>query len=107
MIELDIVGIGVSRALPMVTAHMKEFYEAEKTVRGRKLSKNLTESEELDLAIAAKYKDGKLHSAASLAFSDTKMAQQGYLRSVVVRLLPQLLPPSMMTSRAVTVLIQR
>jgi sorting nexin-25 len=106
VIELDIVGIGVSRALPMVTAHMKEFYEAERTVRGRKLSKNLTESEELDNAIAAKYKDGRLHAAASLAFSDTKMAQQGHLRSTVVRLLPQVLPPNMLTSRAVTVLIQ-
>ena len=106
VIELDIVGIGVSRALPMVTAHMKEFYEAERTVRGKKLSKSLTESEELDLAIAAKYRDGKLHGAASLAFSDTKMAQQGHLRSVVVRLLPQVLPPNMLTSRAVTVLIQ-
>jgi sorting nexin-25 len=90
----------------MVTAHMKEFYEAERTVRGKKLSKNLTESEELDLAIAEKYKDGKLHAAASLAFSDTKMAQQGHLRSVVVRLLPQVLPANMLTSRAVTVLIQ-
>jgi sorting nexin-25 len=106
VIELDIVGIGVSRIMPMVTAHMREFYEAERAVRGKKLSTTLTESEELDLAIAGKYRDGKLHSAASLAFSDTKMAQQGYLRSVVVRLLPQVLPPSMTTSRAVTVLIQ-
>ncbi|KIW06706.1 uncharacterized protein PV09_02405 [Verruconis gallopava] len=105
-INLDFVGVGVSRVVPIVTAHMREFYEAERTVRGRKLSKSLTESEELDLAIAGKYREGKLHPAASLAFSDTKMAQQGYLRSVVVRLLPKVLPPSMTTSRAVMVLIQ-
>ena len=103
---LDIVGIGVSRMVPMITTHLSDFYEAERAVRGRKLTKSVTESDELDLAIAGKYKNGKLHAAASLAFSDTKLVQQGHLRSVVMRLLPKVLPANMTTSPAVTVLIQ-
>jgi sorting nexin-25 len=65
----------------------------------------VTESEELDLAIAAKYRDGKLHAAASLAYADTKIVQQGYLRNLVKDLLPILLPGSALRSRAVAVLV--
>lgn len=104
--ELDIVGIGVSRIVPIFTNHMSNSYEAERAVRGRKLTRNVTESEELDLAIATRFCNGKIHPAASLAFSDTKTVQQQYLRSVVMRLLPKVLPQDMTTSPAVTVLIR-
>jgi sorting nexin-25 len=104
--DLDIVGVSVSRIVPMVTTHMNDFYEAERAVRGKKLSRNVTESDELDLAIAAKFKNGKLHPAASLAFSDTKQVQQAHLRSIVMRLLPKVLPPNMKTSPAVTNLVR-
>jgi sorting nexin-25 len=60
----------------------------------------------LDLAIAAKYKEGKLHPAASLAYSDTKLVQQEYLRNTVQDLLPKVLPENVITSRAVGVLIK-
>jgi sorting nexin-25 len=103
---LDIVDIAVSRFVPLLTAHLKEFYDAEHAVRGKKLNRTVTESEELDLAIAAKYKDGKLHPAASLAYADTKLVQKEYLRKLVVRLMPQVLPESMIKSRAVSVLIK-
>ena len=103
---LDIVEVLVSRFIPIITAHLKDFYDAEHAVRGKKLNRNVTESEELDLAIAAKYKDGKLHPAASLAFADTKLVQQEYLRKLVVRLMPEVLPESMIRSRAVSVLIK-
>lgn len=106
VIDLDIVGVGVSRIVPMVTTHMGEFYEAERAVRGKKLTRTVTESDELDLAIAGKFKNGNLHPAASLAYSDTKMVQQAHVRSIVVRLLPRILPPNMNTSPAVTVLIK-
>jgi sorting nexin-25 len=104
--RLDIVGVTVSRVVPMVTTHMNDFYEAERTVRGKKLTRNVTESDELDLAIAAKFRNGKLHPAASLAFADTKTVQQAHLRNIVVRLLPRLLPADMTTSPAVTALIK-
>ena len=103
---LDIVGVGVSRIVPIFTNHMSDSYEAERAVRGRKLTRNVTESDELDLAIATKFRNGKIHPAASLAFSDTKTVQQQYLRSVVMRLLPKVLPQDMTTSPAVTVVIR-
>ena len=106
LFAVDIVEIAVSRVVPLVTAHLKDFYEAERTVRGKNLNRNITESDELDIAIAGKYRDGKLHSAASLAYSDSKLVQQEYLRGIVVRLLPEVLPESMIKSRAVSVLIK-
>ena len=104
--RVDIVEVAVSRIVPIVTNHLKDFYEAEKTIRGKHLNRNVTESEELDLAIAAKYRNGELHSAASLSFSDLKLVQQEYLRKIVIRLMPEVLPESMMKSRAVSVLIK-
>ena len=103
---VDIVEAAVSRIVPLITAHLKDFYEAERVVRGKNLNRNVTESQELDLAIAGKYGDGKLHPAASLAYSDLKAVQQEYLRRIMVRLLPEVLPESMIKSRAVTVLIK-
>ena len=102
----DLAEVVVSRFVPISTAHLKDFYEAEHAVRGKKLNRNVTESEELDLAIAAKYKDGKLHPAVSLAYSDTKLVQQDYLRKLVVRIMPLVLPRSMLQSRAVAVLLK-
>ena len=103
---IDVVEVAVSRIVPSVTAHLKEFYEAERTVRGKNLNRNITESDELDIAIAGKYRDGKLHPAASLAYSDLKLVQQEYLRRIIARLLPDVLPETMIKSRAVSVLIK-
>ena len=102
----DIVEVTVSRIVPLITAHLKDFYEAERAVRGVNLNRNVTESAELDLAIAGKYRDGKIHPAASLAYSDLKIIQQEYLRRIVVRLLPEVLPDSVIKSRAVSVLVK-
>jgi sorting nexin-25 len=106
LLTVDVVEITVSRIIPLVTDHLKATSEAERLVRGKKLSRNITESEELDLAIAAKYKDGNLHPAASLAYSNTKSIQQQHLRGVVARLLPQIMPKPMTTSPAVNTLIK-
>ena len=102
----DIAEVMVSRFVPIITAHLKDFYDAEHAVRGKKLNRNVTESEELDLAIASKYKDGKLHPAVSLAYSDTKLVQQEYLRKLVLRIMPLLLPESILKSRAAAVLVK-
>jgi sorting nexin-25 len=106
ILAVDMVETVVSRMIPIITEHLRASYEAERVVRGRRLSRNVTDSEELDVAIAAKYKDGRLHPAASLAYSNTKPIQQQHLRSIVARLLPQVMPPSMTTSPAVNVLIK-
>jgi sorting nexin-25 len=106
LFAVDVVEVAVSRLVPIITDHLRDFYEAERAVRGKKLNRNVTESEELDLAIAAKYRDGKLHPAASLSFSDTKLVQQEHLRKVTERLLPELFPESEIKSRAASILIR-
>ncbi|UKZ55257.1 hypothetical protein TrVGV298_009077 [Trichoderma virens] len=102
----DLADLVTSRFVPILTAHFHDFYEAEKSVRGRKLNRSVTESEELDLAIASKFRDGRLHPAASLSFPDTKMVQQDYLRSLVGRLLSKILPKKMLSSRAVSIIVR-
>ncbi|KAI9652389.1 MAG: Intermediate filament protein [Trizodia sp. TS-e1964] len=106
IVDVDIVEQVVSRILPIITDHLKHFYEAERLVRGKQLNRNITESDELDLAIAAKYRDGKLHPAASLAFSDIRPLQQEHLRRLTERFLPHLLPPPDSRSRCVGALIK-
>ncbi|KAF2271413.1 intermediate filament protein-like protein [Westerdykella ornata] len=106
LLAVDMVATAVSKVIPLITDHLRASYEAERLVRGHKLSRNVTESEELDLAIAAKYKGGHLHPAASLAYSNTKTIQQQHLRSIVARLLPKIMPRNMTTSSAVNVLIK-
>ncbi|KAH8663060.1 PXA domain-containing protein [Tricladium varicosporioides] len=106
LLDLDLTEIVTTRFVPILTAHFKDYYDAERAVRGKNLNRHVTESEELDLAIAAKFKDGKLHPAASLAYSDIKLVQQNYLRDLTKKLLPRLLPERVIASRAVSVLVQ-
>ena len=104
--DLDLVELGIASILPVVTSHMGDFYDAERAVRGKALENNVTESEELSMAIASKYKGGKLHPVAALAHSDTTPAAQMHLRRLIERILPSVLPTNMKTSSAVTVLIR-
>jgi sorting nexin-25 len=106
LLSEDMISLIVSRIFPILTAHLKEFDIAERQVRGRNLNRNVTESEELDLAVAKKYREGRLHPAVALSTSDQKQAQQEYLRKISVGLLPQLFPESVLNSRAVSVLIR-
>lgn len=102
----DLVSLIVSRISPILTSHFREFDIAERLVRGRNLSRNVTESEELDLAIARKYREGRLHPAAALSLSDQRVVEQEYLRKITVGLLPQLFPQGVLNSRIVSVLIR-
>lgn len=102
----DLVSLIVSRIFPILTSHIREFDIAERLVRGRNLSRNVTESEELDLAIASKYREGRLHPAAALSLSDQRLVEHECLRKIAVGLLPQLFPRSILNSRIVSVLIR-
>ncbi|KAK8084991.1 intermediate filament protein MDM1 [Apiospora hydei] len=104
--DTDLVEVVISRIVPILTAHFRDFNNAERAVRGRKLNRDVTESEELDLAIAAKYNEGRLHPAASMAYSDTKMIQQEHLRKTIARVLPKILPSNILNSRAVSSIIR-
>ncbi|KAI9928528.1 hypothetical protein ASPWEDRAFT_36285 [Aspergillus wentii DTO 134E9] len=106
LVAEDMVSLLVSRIFPILTTHLREFDIAERLVRGRNLTRNVTEFEELDLAIAKKYREGRLHPAAALSFSDQKLLEQEYLRKIAVGLLPQLFPESILNSRVVSVLIR-
>lgn len=104
--NLDLSDLIVARISPIVTAHIHDFSAAEKAVRGKHLNKHLTESEELDNAIAGKYRDGKLHPAAGTGYSDMAMAGQDYLRKVVEKILPLVLPEKEIGSRVVGVIVR-
>ena len=104
--DQDVVEALVVRIVPILTRHLKDFSEAERAVRGRNLNRAITESEELDGAIAKRYRDGKLHPAASLASSDPEMQRQEYLREVVSKLMPKLLPPKVIQSKSTSTLIR-
>ncbi|KAK5626187.1 hypothetical protein RRF57_001902 [Xylaria bambusicola] len=106
LFDVDLVEVITSRVVPILTAHFRDAYDAERAVRGRKLNLDITESEELDLAIASKYNDGKIHSAVSLAYSDTKLVQQDYLRQMVAKILPKVLPKRLLESRAVSSIVR-
>ncbi|KAI0204602.1 PXA domain-containing protein [Astrocystis sublimbata] len=106
LFDTDLVEVVTTRVVPILTAHFRDAYDAEKAVRGRKLNHDVTESEELDLAIAAKYRDGKIHPAVSLSYSDTKVVQQDYLRKTVAGILPQVLPKRLLESRAVSSIVR-
>ncbi|KAI9151897.1 putative intermediate filament protein MDM1 [Paramyrothecium foliicola] len=104
--EKDLAEIVTTRIVPLLTAHFRDFYDAERSVRGKKLNRSVTESEELDLAIASKFRDGRLHPAASLSFPDTKMVQQDHLRSMIAKILPKILPENMVSSRSVAIIVR-
>lgn len=104
--QVDTSEILVQRIVPILTNHLADFSTAEKSVRGKHLNMHLTESEELDLVIAGKYREGKLHPAASLVSSDPKLAQQDHLRKLVQKILPLVLPEKEARSRAVFVVTQ-
>ncbi|EME49133.1 hypothetical protein DOTSEDRAFT_58389 [Dothistroma septosporum NZE10] len=102
--ELDLVELGISKVMPIITSHLRDFYDAERTVRGKDLSNNVTESDELNTAIASKYKGGKLHPVAALSHGDTGASSQMHLREWIEKILPVVLPSNMKTSPAVTTL---
>ena len=104
--KVDGARVAVGTLAPLLTAHLHDFSEAERAVRGRHLDHDLTESEELDRAIAAKYRNGKLHPAASLAVSDMKQAQQDHLRRLMEKVLPLILPAREVRSRVVAIVVR-
>ncbi|KAF8440118.1 intermediate filament protein [Terfezia claveryi] len=106
VLNVDSVELVVAKIVPLLTNHLSDFSAAERAVRGKHLNKSLTESEELDLAIAGKYRDGKLHPAASLTFSDPKLAQQDHLRALVKKILPLVVPENELKSSAVGILVR-
>lgn len=99
---VDLAGVAVSQFLPIITAHVRDFANAERAAWGERSSKETLDSDEL----AKRYRNGRVHHAASLSYSDTQPIQHQHLRNLVLGILPSILPSNMMTSPLVCVLIQ-
>jgi sorting nexin-25 len=96
----------VRKFLPMLTAHLADFTNAERAVRG---SRVLTESEEVDKIVATRYgalRPAGLHPATALSFSDPTLPQQEWLRALMEGILPLVMPEKEAKSRAVLVLVR-
>jgi sorting nexin-25 len=104
--DKDLVEVGVAGLLPIATNHLKDFYDAERAVRGKDMTNAIPESDEVSNAIASKYRNGKLHAVASLASANTATTAQEYLRKLIQKILPKVLPANMKSSPAVLVLVR-
>lgn len=107
MDKIDLPSLVAKRILPKVNAHIDHFRESEQALRGVRLERRLTASQELDLLLASRYaaRNGRLHPAVdNLATLVTKPTEEVYLRSLVERALPLVLPPDECGSKAVRVM---
>ncbi|KAF8323847.1 hypothetical protein DL93DRAFT_2222735 [Clavulina sp. PMI_390] len=106
--KVDVPALMVKRVLPIVNSHIDQFCESEKALRGVGLERRLTQSDELDLVLASRYatRGGKrLHPAVdNLSTMLTRPTEEAYLRDLVERVLPLVLPPEEAGSRAVHVI---
>ena len=96
----------VRKFLPMFTAHLSDFTMAEGAIRGSRI---LTESEEVDKIVATRYgalRATGLHPATALSFSDPTLPQQEWLRALMERVIPLVMPEKEAKSRAVLVLVK-
>ena len=107
--SLDLATVIVKRILPKITSHVDQFRESEVALRGAKLERRLTESEELDMLLASRYagKGGKLHPAVeNLSSSFTKQAEEAHLRRLLDRALPSILPENDGRSQSVMIVVR-
>ncbi|KAG0369064.1 Intermediate filament protein [Gamsiella multidivaricata] len=105
VVDLDLTQLLVTRLVPKVTAHVNDFRKAEMALRGNSLERSLTESDELDIMVASKFRNGKLHRALSTSIS-TQATEEAYLRNVVQTILPTLLPKSEVQSEVLRHLLR-
>ncbi|VDC05808.1 unnamed protein product [Peniophora sp. CBMAI 1063] len=105
---LDLSSILAKRILPKITAHIEHFRDSEVALRGAKLERQLTESEELDMLLAARYAGkGRLHPAVeNLSSAFTKQSEETHLKKLVERALPYVLPPDEKGSAAVRIVVR-
>jgi sorting nexin-25 len=106
--EVDWSDVIVGRILPLVTEHVDSFRAAEVALRGQDLRTQLTESDELDLFLASSYasetKTGRLHASVDVASPNSRPAEEAWLRGVVGRLLPLIMPAREVESGAVRIM---
>lgn len=107
---IDLSALIVKRIIPKVTAHIEQFRQSEVALRGARLERSLTHSEELDLLLASRYssKGGeKLHPAVdNLSSTFTKQTEEAHLRNLVEKALPFVLPEPESQSKALRIVVR-
>ncbi|KAF8330752.1 PXA domain-containing protein [Cantharellus anzutake] len=106
---IDLPSLFVRQILPKINVHVDRFRDSEHTLRGAGLERHLTQSDELDILLASRYASGgtRLHLAVNnLSSTMTKHSEVAYIRSLVDRALPLLLPKKESMSRTVIIAIR-
>ncbi|KAK7206109.1 PXA domain-containing protein [Myxozyma melibiosi] len=106
LLKVDLVDFTMQKIVPILTRHIADFAAAETALRGKNLNKQFTESRELDIALASKYNNGKLHPAASIRSPDPAMVEKEWIKHLVGSILPSILPEREAQSRSVFILVQ-
>ncbi|KAK4058531.1 tRNA (guanine-N(7)-)-methyltransferase (tRNA(m7G46)-methyltransferase) [Microbotryomycetes sp. JL221] len=111
--HIDWTVVMVDKILPIITDHIDCFRTAEKTLRGGQHTANkahLTESDELDLFLAKQYASATpkhaLHPSVDIASQNSKPSEEAWLREVIERVLPHVLPAKELESPVVTVVVR-
>lgn len=109
--DVDWSDLTVGKILPIVTAHVDRFREAELALRGQgTASARGNESDEFDLFVAAQYAkqtpQSKLHDAVDIASPNSKPSEEAWLSRLVDHILPCILPEREADSAAVRVIVR-
>ncbi|KTW32246.1 uncharacterized protein T551_00337 [Pneumocystis jirovecii RU7] len=106
MKNIDIGDVIVRKIIPIITSHIAEFSVADAKVQHLGLKQNLTDLTELNLAVAKKYNNGKLHPAVTFFHSGSVIYQKDHLRKLVGRIIGFILPDSELNSKIVFTLVR-
>ena len=104
--QTDLIFVTLNRIIPRLTSHISEFRTAETSLRGKSLERSVTQSDELDLLLASRFRGGKLHAALTTAAVTTKPTEIAYLRHMIERVLPFILDKKELESGPVRVVIR-
>ncbi|KAI7886398.1 PXA domain-containing protein [Mucor mucedo] len=102
----DLLLVVLNKIVPKITSHISEFHTAETSLRGKSLERSVTQSDELDLLLASRFRHGKLHGALTTAAVTTKPTEIAYLRQMIERVLPYIIEQKELQSGPVRVVIR-
>jgi sorting nexin-25 len=102
----DVLQLVLNRIIPRMTAHIADFRTAEVSLRGKSLERSVTQSDELDLLLASRFRGGKLHTALTTAAATTKPTEIAYLRHLIERVLPYVMDHKEIQSGPVRVVMR-
>lgn len=87
--KVDVADFIAEKLLPLITQHYRTFVKAHKNVREKSIQRQLTESRELDMAVALEYK--QLHPAVVLKTFDHQDYRKKWLVNRLIFITPLLL----------------